>query len=71
MDYFLGDAVKLKVYEGRLTPFSSIEELKNRIRRVWKHACKIDVLKKSILKFRPRLNAVVKEKGGPIKSHFG
>ena len=71
LDYSFWDAVKLKVYEGRITPFSNIKELKDRIRRVWKRACNIDVLRKSILQFRPRLNAVAKEKGRPIKSDFG
>ena len=71
LDYSFWDAVKLKVYEGRITSFSNIKELKDRIRRVWKRACNIDVLRKSILQFRSQLNAVVKEKGRPIKSDFG
>ena len=41
------------------------------IRKVWKNACDVPTLRKAIMQFRPRLEAVVKENGGPIKIHFG
>ena len=71
LDYFFWDAVKRKVYEGRRERFQSLDQLKKRIRRVWKQACNLQTLRRAILQFRPRLLAVVKEKGGPIKTHFG
>ena len=71
LDFFFWDAVKREVYEGRQGRFQSIDELKKRIRRVWKKSYDIDTLRKAILQFRPRLQAVVKENGGPIKTHFG
>ena len=71
LDYFFWDAVKRKVYEGRRERFSSLDELKKQIRRVWKDACDVETLRKAIMQFRPRLKAVVKENGGPIKTHFG
>ena len=71
LDYFFWDAVKQKVYEGRRERFQNIDELKKRIRQVWKQSYDLDTLRKAIQQFRPRLKAVVKENGGPIKSHFG
>ena len=65
LDYFFWDAVKRKVYEGRRERFSSLDELKKRIQRVWKDACDVETLRKAIMQFRPRLKAVVKENCGP------
>ena len=65
------DAVKRKVYKGRRERFSSLAELKKRIRKVWDDSYDIATLRKAILEFRPRLQAVVTENSGPIKVHFG
>ena len=71
LDFFFWDAVKNKVYEGQSERSKSIKELKKQIRKVWKNACDVPTLRKAIMQFRPRLEAVVKENGGPIKIHFG
>ena len=72
LDYFFWDGdVKQKVYEGRRERFQNIDELKKRIRQVWKQSYDLDTLRKAIQQFQPRLKAVVKENGGLIKSHFG
>ena len=66
------DAIKSKVYEGRRDPFQKIDELKKRIRKLWKKAFTVAELRKAILQFRPHLKAVVnKNNCGPIKSYFG
>ena len=51
--------------------FSSLGELKKRIRKVWDDSYDIATLRKAILEFRPRLQAAVTENSGPIKVHFG
>ena len=58
------------VYENQRTPFENIEEMKKRIKKVWKDAYTVDQLRKAILQFCPRLKVVVGENGGPIKSYF-
>ena len=70
LDHYFRDAVKRKVYEGRRERFTSLAELKKRIRKVWNDAFDIATLRKAILEFRPRLQAVVTENGGPIKVHL-
>ena len=70
LDYHFWDTIKRKVYEGQREPFSNLDELKNRIRKVWKRAYTVDGLRKAILQFRPRLKAVLLENGRPIKKHF-
>ena len=67
LDYYFWDAVKRKVYDVRRERFTSLAELKKRMRKVWNDAFDIATLRKSILEFRPRLQAVVTENGGPIK----
>ena len=71
LDHYFRDAVKRKVYEGRQERFTSLAELKKRIRKVWNDAFDIATLRKAILEFRPRLQAVVTEHVGPTKVHFG
>ena len=51
LDFFFLDAVKREVYEGRQERFQGIDELKKRIRRVWKKSYDIDTLRKVILQF--------------------
>ena len=56
LDYFFWDLVKTKVYQGRAgEPFSSEEELKTKIKAVWKD-CATDLkpLRKAIKQFVPR-----------------
>ena len=59
------------MYEGRRERFTSLAELKKRIRKVWNDAFDIATLRKAILEFRPPLQAIVTENSGPIKVHFG
>ena len=35
LDYYFWNALKVKVYEGLPKPFTSIEQLKRRVKRVW------------------------------------
>lgn len=70
LDYWFWNALKEKVYEGRRTPFTSVDQLKRRVRRVWQSAINEDHLQKSILEFKKRLNAVVQNEGGPIVHKF-
>ena len=60
-----------QVYQSQQEPFQNLDELKKRIQKVWKDSYDLDTLHRAIRQFRPRLLAVVKEDGGPIKSHFG
>ena len=72
LDYFFWDLVKTKVYQGRAgEPFSS-EELKTKIKAVWKD-CATDLkpLRKAIKQFVPRLRAVEEKQGYCIKMIFG
>ena len=59
--------VKVKVYEGRRKPFTSLAQLKRRIMYVWESAIDEEATHKAILQFRKRLRAVVVNKGGPIQ----
>ena len=59
------------MYEDVTGPFENIDTLKRKIRKVWKHSFDIGSLRKAILQFRPRLQAVVDKDGGPIKTRFG
>ena len=57
LDYFFWDLVNTKVYQGRAgEPFSSEEELKTKIKTVWRD-CATDFkpLRKAIKQFAPRL----------------
>ena len=72
LDYYFWDALSTAVYGCRREPFQDLDELKSAIKRVWRDvAGRIDILRKAIDQFRPRLRAVVKENGGCIKMHFG
>ena len=60
LDYFFRDLVKTKIYQSRAVErFSSEEELKTKIKAVWKN-CATDLkpLRKAIKQFVPRLRAV-------------
>ena len=69
LDYFFWDLVKTKVYQGRARePFSSEEELKTKIKAVWKDcATDLKLLRKAIKQFVPRLRAVEEKQGYCIK----
>ena len=73
LDYFFWDLLKTKVYQGTAgEPFSSEEELKTKIKAVWKD-CATDLkpLQKAIKQFVPRLRAVEEKQGYCIKMIFG
>ena len=72
LDYFFGDLVKTKVYQGRAgEPFSSEEELQRKIKAVWKD-CPTDLkpLRQAIKQFVPRLRAVEQKQEYCIKMIF-
>ena len=65
LDYYFWDKVKICVYRGlHNNPFNSIDELKHKIVGVWDE-CVNDLteIRKAILQFRPRLEAVVEKQG--------
>ena len=65
LDSFFWDLVKAKVCQSRYgEPFSSKEELKTKIKAVWKD-CGTDLkqLRKAIKQFVPRLQAVDETQG--------
>ena len=73
LDYYFWDAVKTKVYKGRMgEPFKNEKELKQKIKSVWKE-CASDkkVIRKAFKQFIPRLNAVVDNNGHSIKMVYG
>ena len=57
LDYFIQDLVKTKLYQGRsVEPFSSEEELKTKIKVVWKDcAVNLKPYLKAVKQFLPRL----------------
>ena len=71
LDYVFWDAVKSKVYEGMTERFENTDQLKKKIRKVWKKSFDLPVLRKAISEFSPRHKTVVEENGRPIKAHFG
>ena len=65
LDYFFWDLAKTKAYQGRAgEPLSSEEELKTKIKAVWKD-CATDLkpLRKAIKWLFPRLQAVEEKQG--------
>ena len=73
LDYFFWNLVKTKVYQGSAgEPFSLEEELKAKIKAVWK-GCATDLkpLRKAIKQFVPRLRAAEEKQGYCIKMIFG
>ena len=73
LEYLFWNLVKTKVYQGRAgEPFSSEEELKTKIKALWKD-CATDLkpLRKAIKQFVPRLQAVKEKQGYCIKMIFG
>ena len=73
LDYYFWNAVKEKVYAGRLNkPFKNELELKERIKSVWNECAKNTVeIRKAMKQFVPRLNAVADNNGYAIKTVFG
>ena len=73
LDYFFWDFVKTRVYEGRYgRPFASEDELKERIKSVWKDsATDLTTIRKAIKQFVPRLKYVEEKHGRCIKMMFG
>ena len=70
LDYHFWNALKVKVYEGRREPFTSIEQLKRRVKRVWDSAINMEQVQKSVVQFKKRLRAVMDTQGGPINHKF-
>jgi hypothetical protein len=62
------DALKRDVYEGGRT-FDSLEELEAAAKRAWKQI-PMDSVRRAD-RFRPRLEALVTEDGGPIAHILG
>ena len=69
LDYYFWNAVKESVYEGRREPFKDIKQLQERVKRVWSRSINMESVRKSIERFRPRLQCVVDNEGGPIKQY--
>ena len=72
LDYFFWGLVEAKVYQGRAgEPFSSEEELKTKIKAVWKD-CATDLkpFGKTITQFVSRLREVEEKQGYCIKKIF-
>ena len=41
LDFLFWTQVKRKVYEGKLTPFKNLDELRRKIKSVWPHVAKL------------------------------
>ena len=52
------------MYEGRRDQLQNIDELKERVKKVWKKAFTMAVLNNAILQFHLSLKAEVNENGG-------
>jgi hypothetical protein len=68
LDYFVWNALSEKVYANRHTPFT-MPELKEAIVAKWEEI-PLRHIRKAILQWKPRLQAVVKEDGGHIEHLF-
>ena len=62
----MDDLIRKYEKTGRKEPFTSLAQLKQRIKYVWESTIDEEVTHKAILQFRKRLRAVVGNKGGPI-----
>ena len=71
LDYYFWDKVKTKVYEGRMTRFENLEEVKRKILGVWDDAVNMTEIRGAIKQFHPRLQAIVEKEVYSIKSLFG
>lgn len=72
LDYYFWDALTCEVYKDRRTPFTSLEEIKDRVLQVWPDlASRHDIRRRAIDQFIPRLQEVVKNNGNTIKLRFG
>ena len=72
LDFYFWDAIKAKVYEGRLNkPFRNEEELKRKIRSVWKKlGTDITIIRKALKEFAPRARTVNETGGSCIKLFY-
>lgn len=73
LDYYFWDRVQEKVFEDRhCNPFTSTEELKERIKEVWGDcSSNLKEIRKALKQFLPRLREVESKDGGSIKTIFG
>ena len=71
LDYYFWNAMKERVYEGVRELFQDINLLERRITRVWSRVIHLEAVRKATEKFRPRIQCVVDNEGGPIKQYHG
>ena len=68
LDYYFWDALSEEVYKDRRVPFTSLEELKNKVIEVWQTCLgAISLKEKRLRSFFKRLREVVKNQGKTIK----
>ena len=72
LDYHFWDKVKVKVYKNQFNqPFENEDQLKRRIRKVWKDvASDVVEIRKALKQFVPRLKQVSEKQGNCIKMTF-
>lgn len=72
LDFYFWDAVKAEVYRGRLNnPFENEEELKRKIKSVWKKVgSNREIIRKALKEFLPRARTVHENNGGCIKLFY-
>jgi len=72
LDYYFWDAVKAEVYRGRLNnPFENEEQLKRKIKSVWKKiGSNHEIIRKALKQFLPRVRTVNENNGGCIKLFY-
>jgi hypothetical protein len=66
LDYHVWGELRERVYQDRHEPFASLEELSAATVAAWKEI-PLEHVKKSIDRFRPRLDLVAEAEGGPIQ----
>ena len=69
LDFYFWDAVKAEVYRGRLNkPFENEEQLKRKIKSVWKKVgSNREIIRKALKQFIPRVRTVHESNGSCIK----
>ena len=72
LDYYFWNKVKTEVYRDRLNkPFKDEEELKEKIKKVWKHvAFELPEIRKSFKEFGKRVRSVEENSGYCIKIFY-
>ena len=70
LDYHVWNALKVEVYAKRTVPFKDLDELKNEAKKAWKKLPQ-ESTEKAVLQWRSRVQQVVKNDGGYIRTSFG